>query len=326
MNDAAAKKYFTGLRRLFNKHETILFIAMLVLIFVFSIFSETFFTKSNFLTILNQSSMVFIIAVGMTIVIILGGIDLSAGYVAGLSGIVVAIMLSSGVPVFAAVLIGLILGAAAGFFNGIIITKIGITDFIVTLASMSIAHGLIYSICGGNSIYKGIPKSFMILGQGKVFFNIPIPVLLAVMVFFVGHTILSKTALGTYFYAVGGNKDSSRLSGIKIDTVRITGYIICGITASFAGIIMTSRLGSGQPTAGDSFLFDAIGATVIGGTNMSGGEGTIYGTAIGVAIIGIISNGLTQLGVSFFSQEVIKGFILIFAVTYNYFRVKRANG
>jgi ribose transport system permease protein len=312
-------KFIAG--KIMMKHELGLFFALAVLIITFSLLSEQFLTSSNLLTIANQMSMVFIISVGMTYVIILGGIDLSAGSVAGLAGMITAGVLSQGFGTPVGVLAGIAVGVAAGLFNGLMITKVGITDFIVTLSTMSIAHGFIYAYSGGYTIYKGIPKSFLIIGQGKLA-GIPLPIILAGIIFIIGHLILSSSKFGTYVYATGGNKESSRLSGINVDRVRILVYIFGGIASAIAGIIMASRLGTGQPTAGDTFLFDSVGAVVLGGTSMSGGEGGILGTLIGVAIIGVISNGLTQLNVSFYYQEVIKGLIIVLSVAYNSYRIK----
>lgn len=310
-------------RRIVLRRETGILGALIVLIVVFSIFSRQFLTVSNLLTIANQISMVLIIGIGMTIVIILGGIDLSVGYVAALAGMITAGLLSAQVDTSLAIVIGLGIGAVFGLVNGVLIAKVGITDFIVTLATMLVAHGFIFAYSGGRSIFKNIPDSFLFIGQGRIF-GIPVPIFLAVIIFFIGHMLLTKMRLGRYIYATGGNKEAARLSGINIDGIRIIGYTISGITAAMAGIIMASRLGSGQPTAGDTFLFDVVGAVVLGGTALSGGEGTVVGTAIGVVIIGAISNGLTQLGVSYYFQEVIKGLIIILAVSYNAIKMKRS--
>lgn len=304
------------------QHELSVLIGLVVLVGIFSLLSDRFLTLNNLISVANQVSMVFIISVGMTIVIILAGMDLSVGSVAGLAGMITAGFLSAGHGVLVALLVGLLIGAAVGFFNGLVITKVGITDFIVTLATMSIAHGFIFAYTGGYPIYQNIPDTFLLLGQGYIGF-VPIPVILALIAFIAGHFLLSRCRLGTYIYAVGGNREAARLSGINVDRIRLLGYVISGILAAFAGIIMTSRLGSGQPTAGDTFLFDAIGATVLGGTSLMGGEGTMFGTVIGVAIIGIISNGLTLLNVPFFYQEVIKGLIIVLAVAYNSYKSMR---
>jgi ribose transport system permease protein len=304
------------------QHELSVLIGLVVLGGIFSLLSDRFLTLNNLISVANQVSMVFIISVGMTIVIILAGMDLSVGSVAGLAGMITAGFLSAGHGLLVAILAGLLIGAAVGFFNGLVITKVGITDFIVTLATMSIAHGLIFAYTGGYPIYQNIPESFLLLGQGYIGF-VPVPVILALLAFFAGHFLLSRCRLGTYIYAVGGNREAARLSGINVSRIRLLGYVISGVLAAFAGIIMTSRLGSGQPTAGDTFLFDAIGAPVLGGTSLMGGEGTMLGTVIGVAIIGIISNGLTLLNVPFFYQEVIKGLIIVLAVAYNSFKSMR---
>ena len=312
---------FKFISRLTEKHEVGIALALLLLIVFFSISSQSFFTFDNLINIAYQSSMVFIIAVGMTIIIILGGMDLSAGYVAGLAGMVTTGFLSAGRGLFLSILAGLLVGALIGAFNGILITKIGITDFIVTLSTMSVAHGLIFAYSKGYPIYKNLSKEFQFIGQGHIF-SIPVPIIIALFFFLFGHLFLTRFRIGTYVYATGGNKESSRLSGINVDRVKIVGYIVCGTLAAVAGIIMSSRLGSGQPTAGDGFLFAAIGASVLGGTSLMGGEGKIVGTLIGVFIMAVISNGLTLLNVPFYYQEVISGLIIILAVAYNSYRAK----
>ena len=317
--EKAANKKITS--KIFEKHEICIAVALLILICLFSLHSPRFFSVQNFRTILNQITMVFVIAVGMTIVIILGGIDLSAGNLSAFTGMIVTYLLSNGTNVVLAVVIGLCVGMAIGFLNGFLITKIGITDFIVTLAMMSALRGGIFSVTGGYPIHRNIPDSFRFIGQGTVF-QIPLLIIIAVIVFIVGHLLLTKFTFGTYVYATGGNKESARLSGVNVDLIKIIGYVTSGLTASMAGIMMSSRLGSGQPTAGDTFLFDAIGATVLGGTSLSGGSGMLIGTAIGVCIIGVISNGLTIMNVSFYYQEIIKGAIIILAVSYNAMRMK----
>ena len=315
------KKVNSTLSILLRRHEFNLFIAFVALCLVFTIGSKQFLTLDNFLIIINQISMVFIMGVGVTLIIILAGMDLSIGSVAGLAGIITAGILSRGYGTVIALIIGLLVGAFVGLFNGLIITKIGVTDFIVTLGTMSVADGLIYAYCGGNPIYQNIPKSFLFIGQGKIL-GIAVPILISVVVFLIGYTILSRMKLGTRIYAVGCNKEAARLSGINVENVKIFGYVFCGILSALAGIIMTSRLGSGQPTAGNTFMFDAIGAVVIGGASLSGGAGTILGTLIGVMIIGVIGNGLTLLNVSYYYQEVVKGLIIIGAVSYNSLREK----
>lgn len=306
---------------LFTKHEVALFISLILLIVMFSLLLDNFFTFTNWITLLNQSSMTFIVAAGLTIVIILGGIDLSIGSTVGLTGVLVAGFLAKGYGIPISILIGISIGLAIGLFNGLIVTKIKIDSFIVTLGSMSIAHGFIFAYTRGYPIYENIPESFLFLGRGRLL-GINFPIYLAILIFILVQGLLSWFKLGTHIYATGGNIESARLAGIKVNNVRLIGFIICGILAAFAGIIMSSRLGSGQPNAGDNFLFDAIGAVVLGGASLQGGKGTIYGTLIGVLVISVIFNGLTMLNVSFYYQEVIKGIIIISAVSYNSFSIK----
>ena len=314
------------LKRVFAKREVGIFLMLLLLLLIFGLASKQFFTVSNLLTISKQSSMVFIMGVGLTMVVILGGIDLSIGYVAGLSGMIAAGLIRDQMPMIIVILVPLLVGIAIGFINGLLISKIGITDFIVTLSTMLVAHGLIFVYSKGRSIFENMTDEFRFIGGGDIL-GIPFPIIIAIVVFIFGYLLLSKFRLGTYMYATGGSKEAARLSGINVDRVKIIAYSISGFTAAIAGVIMTSRLGSGQPTAGDSFLFDAIGGVVLGGTSLAGGEGSVIGTAIGMLIIGAITNGLTQLGASFYWQEVIKGAIILLAVGFTAIKDKRvANG
>jgi ribose transport system permease protein len=313
------KKAFFKL--LFTKHEIALLISLIIIITVFSLMLENFFTLSNWITLLNQSSLTFIVATGLTIVVILGCIDLSVGSTVGLAGVIVAGFLNRGYGIPVSILLGLLVGLAVGLFNGLIVSRIGIDSFIVTLGSMSIAHGFIFGYTKGYPIYENIPKSFLFLGRGRLF-GVTFPIFLAILIFILAQALLSWFKFGVHIYATGGNMESTRLAGIKVDNVRLVGFIIGGVLAAFTGVIMASRLGSGQPNAGDNFLFESIGAVVLGGTSLQGGKGSIYGTLIGVLVIGVIFNGLTMLNVSFYYQEVIKGLIIVAAVTYNYLSIR----
>lgn len=323
MENQLAKGWRPLVNKVVHRHEFNLICALAALCILFSIAVPTFFTPKNILSVLNQNSMVFIIAVGTTVILILGGMDLSSGYTACFAGILTVSLISKGLNMWLAIFLGLCTGAVIGFLNGYIITKLQIVDFIVTLGSMSVVHGAIFAYTNGYSIYENIPKAFLFIGQGKIGGVLPVTILLAAGAYTIGSVMLGKTRLGTYIYAAGCNREAARLSGINVNTIRRIGYMFSGIMCAVAGIIAMSRLGSGQPTAGDSFLFDAVGAAVLGGTNMNGGEGTVFGTLIGVLVIGVISNGLTMIGISYYYQEIVKGGIIILAVAYNAYRAKR---
>lgn len=299
-------------------------LGLIGLIVIFSAVSPVFLTSGNIITIIRQMSIIAIIAVGETIVLMNGGIDASIGSVAGLCGIISVLLVSNGFNISLSFIIALALGAFIGFFNGIIITKIGVTDFIATLAMLSIAHGINWTITRGKSIYLNIPESYTILGRGFIG-AIPVPVIVMVTVYIFGGFLIARTRLGTFILASGGNREAARLSGINVDRVKIIVYMIGGILSGLGGIVLISRLGSGQPNAGSTLLLDVIAAVVLGGTSLSGGKGSLFGTFIGVAIIGVLSSGLTLLKAPYYIQEIIKGVAIILAVSYTSYRELRTS-
>lgn len=288
-------------------------VALLVICIVLSLASPYFLTASNILNVLLQSSTVGIMAVGMTMVIITGGIDLSVGSMEALGGGMAAFaMVKLGIPTIPSILLGLLVGFAAGQFSGFFVARFGFPEFIATLGMMSIARGLALIITEGQSIF-GLPDAFRFLGQGYVG-PIPTPVVCAALVFLGGHYVLSQTRFGVNVYAVGGNKEAAALSGINVGQVRRWVLTISATLAALAGIIMVSRLNSAQGTIGSADNMDVIAAVVIGGTSLKGGVGRLGGTVIGVLIIGCIRNGLNLLAVSSFWQQVAIGSIIIGAV------------
>lgn len=285
---------------------------------VFSIFlgftSDSFFTLDNLLNLLRQISINALIAFGMTFVILTAGIDLSVGSILALGSALTAGLLTSGMDPILAVLLGLLIGLALGAINGLIITKGKVAPFIATLATMTVYRGITLVYTDGRPI-TGLSDSFTfeMIGKGYVF-GIPFPVIIMLITFAILYFILKKTIFGRQVYAIGGNEEASILSGIKADRVKIWVYSLTGMLSVLAGIILTSRLNSAQPTAGSSFELDAIAAVVIGGTSLMGGRGKIVGTLIGVLIIGVIDNGLNLLNVSSFYQQIVKGGIILLAV------------
>lgn len=290
------------------------FIGLLLIITVISIMSPNFLTINNIFNVLRQVSINALIAFGMTFVILTGGIDLSVGSILALTGAVTAGFLASGMDPILAMSLGLLLGAVLGAINGIIIAKGKVAPFIATLATMTIYRGLTLVYTEGKPISGlGDSLSFQLLGKGY-FFGIPVPIVTMILSFGLLYFILKKTTFGRRVYAVGGNEEASKLSGISVDRIKIYVYSLTGALAALAALILTSRLNSAQPTAGTMFELDAIAAVVLGGTSLTGGRGWIVGTVIGALIIGVLNNGLNLIGVSSFFQQVVKGAVILVAV------------
>jgi len=297
------------------------FIGVVLLGLILSIISPYFLTVSNILNVLRQVSIIAIVSVGMTLVIITGGIDLSVGSVLALSAVFVAILMKQGINIFLSIIVGTIVGVLIGLFSGFLITSwIRTPPFIATLATMSIARGLTMVVTGGRPIY-GLPEEFGFIGGGYVF-GIPFPVIVMLVVFVIGHIYLTYTVHGTYLFAVGGNPEAARLSGINISDVKNKVYILSGVTSSLAGVILASRLKSVEPLAGLGYELDAIAAAVIGGANLMGGEGSLIGAFMGALIMGILRNGLNLLNVSTYWQQVVIGFVIAITVAIGTFRNK----
>ncbi|TWT06795.1 ribose ABC transporter permease [Planococcus sp. CPCC 101016] len=290
------------------------FIGLILIVAIISISNTDFLTVSNLMNVLRQVSINALIAFGMTFVILTGGIDLSVGSTLALTGAVTAGMMASGIDPILAMLLGLLLGAILGAVNGIIIAKGKVAPFIATLATMTIYRGLTLVYTDGRPISGlGDSMTFQLLGKGY-FFWIPIPVVTMIVSFGILYFILKKTTFGRRVYAVGGNEEASILSGINTDRIKIYVYSLLGLLAALASLILTSRLNSAQPTAGEMFELDAIAAVVLGGTSLTGGRGWIVGTLIGALIIGVLNNGLNLMGVPSFFQQVVKGAVILLAV------------
>lgn len=291
-------------------------IALLFLVVVVSFLNPNFFTVDNLLNILRQTSVNAIIAVGMTLVILTAGIDLSVGSVLALCGAFAATLVAMEVPVLVAVPTALLAGAALGAISGIIIAKGKVQAFIATLVTMTLLRGVTMVYTDGRPISTGFTDTadtFAWFGTGYAL-GIPVPVWLMVVVFAGAWYLFNHTRFGRYVYAVGGNESATRLSGINVDRVKIGVYAICGLLAALAGIIVTSRLSSAQPTAGMGYELDAIAAVVLGGTSLMGGKGRIMGTLIGALIIGFLNNALNLLDVSSYYQMIAKAVVILLAV------------
>ncbi|WP_180548926.1 ABC transporter permease subunit [Staphylococcus haemolyticus] len=290
------------------------FIGLILLIIVVSILNPSFLDLSNLLNLLRQISINGLIAFGMTFIILTGGIDLSVGSILALSSAFIALMITSGVDPIIALIIGVLIGFVLGAVNGLLVTKGNMAPFIATLATMTIFHGLTLVITDGNPITNlGDSYLFQLFGKGY-FIGIPVPAVTMIIVFVILLILLQKTTFGRHTYAIGGNEVAAKISGIKVNKIKILIYGISGLMSALAGGILTSRLNSAQPTAGTSYELDAIAAVVLGGTSLTGGKGRIVGTLIGVLIIGVLNNGLNLLGVSSFYQQVVKGVVILIAV------------
>lgn len=289
-------------------------LGLVIITVILAIVSPSFLTLDNIFNVLRQVSINALIAFGMTFVILTGGIDLSVGSILALSSAVTAGLLASGMDPILAILIGLLAGAVMGAINGFIITKGKVAPFIATLATMTIFRGLTLVYTEGRPI-TGLSDSqiFELMGRGYLGW-IPVPVIWMLISYCILYFILKKTTFGRKVYAIGGNEEASILSGIRVDKVKIWIYSITGTLSALAGIILTSRLNSAQPTAGASYELDAIAAVVLGGTSLSGGKGWIFGTLIGALIIGVLNNGLNLMNVSSFYQQVVKGGVILLAV------------
>jgi ribose transport system permease protein len=308
LNNGIQKK---NILEILNKFKT--GIGLLILVIVLSFMSPYFLTIPNILNIIRQVSIIAIVSFGMTMVILTGGIDLSVGSMLAFAGAVSAgMMVNSGFNVFLAILIGLAAGTALGFFNGLAVAKAKLPAFIVTLAMMTVARGFTLIYTDGRPI-SGFNETFRFFGAGYLG-RIPIPVVIMFIFLIVIYILLKKTPLGRYIYAIGGNETATKLSGINTDKIKIAVYALNGFLAAVSGIILTSRLNSAQPMAGEGYELDAIAAVVLGGTSLSGGSGTVIGTIVGALIIAVLNNGLNLLNVSSFYQLVAKGAVILLAV------------
>jgi ribose transport system permease protein len=274
-----------------------------------------FLTVSNLLNVAEQTAIVAIIAVGMTFVIITAGIDLSVGSVLAFSGIVMASALQAGAPLIVGLAAGLGAGLACGLLNGLLITGGRLPPFIATLGMMSVARGAALMFTEGRPV-SGFSESFRSLATGEVL-GVPFPVIVMVAVYTAAHIVLTRTRLGRYAYAIGGNEEATLLSGVSVKTYKTAVYGLCGMLSGLAAIILTARLNSAQPIAGIMYELDAIAATVIGGTSLMGGEGNVFGTLIGALIMGVLRNGLNLLGISSFAQQIVIGSVIIVAVLFD---------
>ncbi len=299
-------------------------IGFLVLFIFMSITADNFFTKTNFLNVMRTVSTNSYLAIGVMMAIMLGGIDLTGGALIALSGCVTVVCMERfGISIPVSVAIALAVGVVAGAANGVIIAYSGIHPFVVTLAMMSICRGFAYLIANGQPV-STMSKAFPSIGNGYLGF-IPLPVVYMFVFIFLAYLLLNKTKIGRHIYAVGGNPTAAKYSGINITKVKILVWTISGFLGAFAGVVLASRMSSGQPAAAIGFETDAIAAAVLGGTSMYGGVGNVGGMFIGVLVIGTISNGLNLLHVNSYWQYVAKGVIILIAVYIDMYKKKKQN-
>ncbi len=290
-----------------------IFLAFILLCVMLAVTTPRFLTVSNLLIIGTQVSINALLAFGVTFVIIAGGIDLSLGSIVAVAGVATAMFAHpDSYPLVVPIVIGLLAGLFIGLFNGLIITKSRVAPFIVTLGTMTIGRGLALILSNGRPI-SNLSDTFNFIGGGSVF-GVPFPIIILIFAFVICAIILNKTILGRYIYAIGGNEEAARASGINVNAVKLWVYSLCGVLSALGGILLTSRITTGQPNAGAGFELDAIAAVIIGGTSTAGGTGTMTGTLIGVLLIGVISNSLDLLNVSSYYQQVVMGSIIIGAV------------
>jgi len=307
---------------------------LLLLIIVFSVTSSSFLTMNNIMTVGLQTSTIAFIGIGVTCVILTGGIDLSIGSVVALSGVAAGLAVNAGLPVEIGMALGIITGALCGAVNGILVTNFRLPPFIATLGTMMIARGLALYVTNAAPV-SGMPDEFGVLGNGAlfriskigdnglprvVFPGIPYPVIIMILLAMVFTFVLIKLRFGRYLYAIGSNEEAARLSGIKTGRVKLWAYTLCGAMAGLTGIIIASRLVTAQPNGGVMYELDAIASAVVGGTSLLGGVGSVPGTLIGAFIIGVLRNGLNMNGVSFFVQQIIIGAVILLAVAYDQMR------
>ncbi|HIS00289.1 MAG TPA: ABC transporter permease [Candidatus Excrementavichristensenella intestinipullorum] len=308
-----------GVKRYFKDNLGILCALVAMIVFINFWPNTNFLTQGNLFNVLRQNTPNLLLACGMTMVIILGGIDLSVGSIIAMSGVLGAgAVVWGGMPEIVGILVGILSGLLFGLFNGVIIAKTKIPPFIVTLASMNIAKGIAYVFSGGKPI-RCMTDAWKFLGAGYVG-PVPTPVITMLVVFIISVLFLNRTRIGRHIYAVGGNDTAARFSGIDTAKVKFMVYSFSGLMAGLAGITIASRLYSGTCTSGDGAEMDAIAAVVVGGTSMAGGSGKLGGTLIGVLIIGVLNNGLNLMGINSDWQYIVKGAVILLAVYVDFLR------
>jgi ribose transport system permease protein len=296
-------------------------IALIIMMAIFTAIDPIYFSYKNIIDIVDQSVINGLLAIGITYAIITSGIDLSVGSVFAIVIVVVGDLLVSGMNPALAIICGAIIGFILGAINGVLITKLKLQPFIVTLGTMSAYRGLAYVITGGWPVLN-IPNNFRTSLDGDIFGSIPVSVFILFGFAIISHIILKYTKFGTYIYALGGNEEATRLSGVNVDKSKILTYAFCGVAAALSGMILLARLGSGEPTAGQSYELNAIAAAAIGGSSLAGGKGNILGTLLGALLLSALKVGLVVVGVDSFWQYIATGGIIVVAAYFEIIQEK----
>jgi ribose transport system permease protein len=298
------------------------FASLIVLCVVIALLEPKFLSTGNLAGVARQTAVITIIAMGMTVVMVSGGIDLSVGSMMALAGVIGAFAMVAGAPPVLGVLVCVAIGAMCGLLNGAAITTLKIPPFIATLGAMGIYRGIALLAPDGKAVV-GLPAGFGYLAEGNLFGIIPVPLFIVILVALTTHFLLSNTRLGRYCYAIGSNVEAARYAGVRVSRCQILFYLMLGALTGLAGAIESARLVTGQPTAGEGYELRVIAAVVIGGGSLSGGQGTVTGTIIGALIMGVLANGANLLGISSFTQQVVIGTVIVLAVTFDEFQRRR---
>lgn len=318
----ALRREANWFQRFMRNPEAGALFAVLGLGIALTLANENFLTGKNLALVARGFSFVAIAGMGEALVIMTAGIDLSAGSVMGLAGIVAAFLSAQELGTGVAIVGALATGAVIGLFNGILVSKAKMAPFIVTLGTLGIGRGFVYVITGGWPL-QGFSKSALFLGQGYLW-GVPVPVWIMVVLLIFWHWVLQRTTFGWYVYSIGGNEEAARLSGVPVTRVKTLVYTMAGMIAAIGGFLLTARLGLGECTAGLGYELDVIAACVIGGVSLSGGEGNILGVLMGAALMGLLRNGMALLGVSGFWQQIVIGGVIILAVLIDRIRISRS--
>ena len=311
--------------RLLERRESGIALALLILGLAFSALAPSFATSNNLLNVTRQASIMAVLASGMTLVILTGGIDLSVGSTVALVGVIATdLMVNRGIPVLPSVTAAVMVGLGVGLINGLLVALLRIPPFIVTLGTMTGVRGLTYLYTQGYPIY-GVPASFGTIGAGYVG-SIPIPTIIMVLVALATHVFLTRTTVGRALYAIGGNEEAAELSGIPVARLKVLTYAASGLFAAGSGIILAARLRAGLPTAGQMYELNAIAAVILGGASIYGGEGTVLGSLLGALFISVLANGLNLLNVDPYVLEIVTGAVIIVSVVADRIRVGRWRG
>ncbi|GHU63196.1 ABC transporter permease [Clostridia bacterium] len=300
-------------KRIFAADQFALVLALIVIFVFFSAATEYFLTGQNISNIFRQVSINLVAGVGMTVLLLIGDVDLSIGSLVALVGVACVATTNATQSVFVGIVVGIAVGVGVGFVNGKIVTGFGINSLIATLGMMSVIRGAVYIITNAVAVQVTVP-TFTLIGSGNVFGVIPIPIVISLGLFIVFFIVLRYTAFGRYIYAAGDNPEAAKASGLNVNKLKMYTFIICSTLAAVAGLILTARTNSAQPNSGSGLEFTVIAAVILGGTSLSGGKGSLIGSLIGVFILQLVNTGLVMMNVSSFWQEVVRGSVIILAV------------